>query len=99
MSSAEALDGRPMLVFFHQPTCGYCRRAEGFIAQVLQHRSNHATFRLRRVDVDQRPDLSERFRVSTLPTLVVVDDGSVKARLARPRGCTDIQELLTPWLK
>ena len=92
-------DERPLLVFFHQPTCGRCRRTEGFIAQVLQRRSNHRTFRLRHVDVEQRPDLGEKFRVSTLPTLVVVDEGSVKARLTKPHGCTDIQDLLKPWLK
>ena len=92
-------DARPLLVFFHQPTCGRCRRAEGFIAQVLQRRANHATFRLRRVDVGQRPDLGKRFRVQDLPTLIVVDGGSVKARLSHPRGCTDIQQLLSPWLR
>jgi thioredoxin-like negative regulator of GroEL len=88
-----------MLVFFHDPTCGRCRKAEGFMAQVLQHRSNHKTFRLRRVDVDKRPDLSERFRVSAVPTLVVVEGGSAKAHLAKPQGCTDIKKLLSPWLK
>jgi thioredoxin 2 len=92
-------DTRPLLVFFHQPTCGVCRRTEGFIAQVLQRRANHETFRLQRVDVDERPDIGERFRVDTLPTLIVVDDRSVKARLSKPQGCTDIEDLLSPWLK
>ena len=92
-------DPRPLLVFFHQPTCGLCRRTEGFIAQVLQGRSNHETFRLKRVDVDERPDLGERFRVNALPTLIVVDDRSVRARLSKPQGCTDIRALLSPWLK
>jgi thioredoxin 1 len=99
VSAAEHLDQRPLLVFFHEPTCGRCRRTDGFIAQVLQHRANYDTFRLRHVDIQQRPDLRERFQINTLPTLVVVDEGTVKARLTTPRGCTEIQGLLRPWLR
>ena len=86
-------------MFFHKPTCGLCRRTEGFIAQVLQRRSNHDTFRLQRVDVDERPDLGERFRVDILPTLIVVEEQAIKARLSKPQGCTDIRDTLAPWLK
>ena len=47
---------RPRLVFFYSPVSGRCRRAEGFLAQVLQRRHNHETFDLHRVSVDTRPD-------------------------------------------
>ena len=77
---------------------GACRRAEGFLAQVLQRRRNHATFKLYRVDRDERPDLVERFGITTMPTLVVVEDRMVKATLVRPRGCRDIESFLAPWL-
>ena len=90
---------KPKLVFFHSALSGHCRRVEGFLAQVLQRRRNHETFKLYRVDDQQRPDLVERFRVTSLPTLVVVQGRSEKARLERPRGCRDIEELLSPWLR
>ena len=96
--SAVEQDTRPMLVVFHEPTCGLCRRTDGHLAQVLQHRQNHRLFRVRRVDVRKRPDLSERFRVETVPALVVVDHGTVKARLSNPKNCIEIRELLSPWL-
>ena len=89
---------KPGLVFFHSSVSGQCRRVEGFLAQVLQRRKNHGTFRLYRVDEQERPDLVERFGVLTLPTLVVVEDRQVKARLERPRGCRDIEGFLSPWL-
>jgi thioredoxin-like negative regulator of GroEL len=65
---------------------------------VLQRRRNHDTFDLVRIPVDQRPDLADRFRVDALPALLVVADRRVRARLAEPRGCREIQKLLEPWL-
>ena len=77
---------------------GNCRRVEGFLAQVLQRRRNHATFKLYRVAKEDRPELVERFGITEFPTLVVVEGKKVRARLARPRGCRDIERFLAPWL-
>jgi thioredoxin-like negative regulator of GroEL len=89
---------KPGLVFFYSSLSGHCRRVEGFLAQVLQRRRNHATFRLYRVDESERPDLLERFAVGAIPTLVVVEDRCIRARLEQPRGCRDIERFLSPWL-
>jgi thioredoxin-like negative regulator of GroEL len=91
--------GRPGLVFFYSSASGACRRVEGFLAQVLQRRRNHGTFSLYRVDERERPDLVERFGVGRMPTLVVVEDKTVRARLEGPRGCGEIESFLAPWLK
>ena len=98
MAATSAVGSKPGLVFFHSSVSGQCRRVEGFLAQVLQRRKNHGTFRLYRVDELERPDLVERFKVMTLPTLVVVEDKQVQARLERPRGCREIERFLAPWL-
>jgi thiol-disulfide isomerase/thioredoxin len=99
ISTAAAKAHKPGLVFFYSPVSGSCRRVEGFLAQVLQRRRNHGTFRLYRVDEKERPDLVERFAIETMPTLVVVEDKVVRARLERPRGCREIESFLAPWLK
>jgi thioredoxin-like negative regulator of GroEL len=89
---------RPRLVFFYSPSSGRCRRAEGFLAQVLQRRRNHETFDLHRVSVDARPDLAERFRIATVPTIVVVEGRRIRKRIVAPTGCRQLEELLDPWL-
>jgi thioredoxin-like negative regulator of GroEL len=89
---------QPRLVFFHSSLSGACRRAEGFLAQVLQRRRNHETFKLYRVAQEERPDLLDRFEITTLPTLVVVEGKHVRAKLERPRGCREIETFLAPWL-
>jgi len=89
---------QPGLVFFHSSVSGACRRAEGFLAQVLQRRRNHETFKLYRVAQEDRPDLVDRFGITTMPTLVVVEGKTVRAKLERPRGCREIELFLAPWL-
>ncbi len=96
--SARA-EPKPQLLFFYSPRSGSSRRAEGFIAQVLQRRGNHDTFRLRRIDVDEHPDIAERFRVAQTPTIYVVEGNKVVARSTRPRGCSELAELMQPWLR
>ena len=90
---------KPRLVFFTSGVSGRCRRVEGFLAQVLQRRHNHATFRLHVVDERERPDLFGRFEVEETPTLVVVEGRTVRGRLAKPRGCREIEAFLAPWLR
>jgi thiol-disulfide isomerase/thioredoxin len=89
---------KPGLVFFYSSTSGRCRRVEGFLAQVLQRRRNHATFKLYRVDSEERPDLFSRFGVERTPTLLVLERKTVRGRLELPRGCKQIEEFLAPWL-
>jgi thioredoxin-like negative regulator of GroEL len=90
---------QPTLLFFTSPVSGHCRRVEGYLAQVLQRRRNHGTFRLQVVDEHTHPDLVRRFNVSELPTLVVVAEQVERARLERPRGCREIEATLAPWLR
>jgi thioredoxin-like negative regulator of GroEL len=99
MAPRDAADPKPLLLFFTSATNGRCRRAEGYLAQVLQRRRNHETFHVRFVAREERPDLLERFRVEATPTLVVVADKSVRGKLVEPRGCEEIQTFLSPWLR
>jgi thioredoxin-like negative regulator of GroEL len=96
---ADTAGEPPRLLFFFSPTSGLSRRVDGFLAQVLQRRANHSTFVIHWIDADQRPDLVERFQVTELPTLLVVSNGQVCGRLTKPTGCSQVSDLLSPWLK
>jgi thioredoxin-like negative regulator of GroEL len=99
MGAEVRADERPRLVFFYSPASGRCRRTEGFLAQVLQRRHNHDTFRLVRVSATERPDLIERFRIGTVPTICVVEGRRLVARLEAPAGCRELEQSLRPWLR
>ena len=90
---------RPRLVYVYGQTCGQSRKVESFLAQILQRRRNHDTFRLVRVCAEDHPELVARLRIEQLPTIVVIEDGALKARLERPTGRSELEAMLRPWLK
>ena len=97
--TAPADRARPRLVYFYDPVCGRCRRVEAYLAAVLQARRNHETFVFHPVSSADRPDLVDRFRVQTFPTIVVVEDRHVRGRLTSPRGVAEIELFLARWLR
>jgi thioredoxin 1 len=52
-------------------------------------RKERERMRVRRVDVDERPELAERFRIEEVPTIVLVKDrrlvGRLDGRVSSPR--------------
>jgi hypothetical protein len=71
---------------------------EGYLSQVLQRRKNHETFELIRVGVAMHPELAEKFEVSEVPTILVLDEDRVRVRLEGPRSRQELEEALSPWL-
>jgi thioredoxin-like negative regulator of GroEL len=87
---------RPLLVFFCSQRSGPARRMESLLAHLA--RKERARLRILRVDVDEQPELAERFRVDTVPTLVLVIGkrvvGRLEGRVSQPR----IESMLEPHL-
>jgi hypothetical protein len=90
---------RPKLLFVYSKTSGRSRRAEGFLAQVLQRRGNHETFRLIRVCAETHPQLVEQLQVKESPALLVIERRRVRARIVGAVGPREIKSVLEPWLK
>jgi thioredoxin 2 len=70
---------KPLLVFFTSSRSGPARRMDSTLAHLA--RKERHRLRLTRVDVDERPELAERFEVEDVPTLVLVQDRRVVERL------------------
>ena len=68
------------------------------MAQVLQRRRNHDTFELVRVSVESRPDLAERFKIATVPTLVLVKGKRSVARIEGRASAPRIEQMLAAHL-
>ena len=62
-------------------------------------RKERERMRLRRVDVDLRPDLAARFKVDEVPTLVLVKGKRVTERLAGRVSSPRIERMLEEHLE
>ena len=85
-----------MLVFFTAASSGPARRMESLLAHVAR-RERHR-LRTTSVDVEKRPDLAQRFDVGTIPTLVLVKEKRVVAKLEGRASAPAIEEMLTEHL-
>ena len=85
-----------MLVFFCSVQSGPARRMESLLAHVA--RKERERVRVMRVDVDERPELAERFKVDVVPTLALVKDKRVVDRLEGRASAPAIERMLAPHL-
>jgi thioredoxin-like negative regulator of GroEL len=89
-------DSRPLLVFFWSERSGPARRMESLLAHL--ERKERERLRVRRVDVDAQPELAERFRITIVPTLVLVKERLVVSRLDGRTSAPKIEAMLEPHL-
>jgi thioredoxin-like negative regulator of GroEL len=69
---------------------------ESLIAHVA--RKERARLRVMHVDVDEQPELADRFRVTTVPTIALVKDKRVVDRLEGRVSAPRIEQMLDPHL-
>jgi len=70
----------PVVVDLWAPWCDPCRMVSPALEQVARELAGRV--KLVKVNVDESPRLSERFRVQAVPTLMVIHDGQEVARQA-----------------
>jgi thioredoxin 2 len=68
----------PVLVDLWAPWCGPCRMVSPALAQLATERAG--SLKLVKVNVDESPQLQQRFGIQSIPTLMVLRGGKVIAR-------------------
>jgi thioredoxin 1 len=82
---AEVLNSdKPVLLDFFATWCGPCRMVGPILEEIAQE---NESIKVCKIDVDQDPELANRFKVSSIPLLVVMQDGKVvnQALGAKPK--------------
>lgn len=87
----------PLLLFFTAQTSGPARRMESLLAHLA--RKERARLRVSRIDVDSRPEIAEKLKVESVPTLVLVKDKRPVARLDGRVSAPQIERMLEPYLE
>ena len=83
-------------MFFTSQRSGPARRMESLLAHLA--RKERGRLRVSKVDVDDRPDLAERFRVRHVPSLALVVEKRVVSRLDGRATAPGIESMLEPHL-
>ena len=85
-------DDKPLLVFFTSERSGPARRMESLLAHLA--RKERTRVRVMRVEVDDQPELAAKFRVSDVPTLVLVKRKRVVDRIDGRASAPKIEAML-----
>ncbi|HEY8628972.1 MAG TPA: thioredoxin family protein [Gaiellaceae bacterium] len=89
-------DAKPLLVFFWSERSGPARRMESLLAHLA--RKERTRLRVMRVDIDEQPELAERFRVAAVPALVLVKGKRIVDRVDGRVSAPRIEDMLEPHL-
>ena len=84
-------------MFFTSRRSGPARRMESLLAHIA--RKERSRLRVSKVDVDDRPDLAERFQVTQVPALALVVEKRVVSRLDGRATAPRIEAMVEPHLE
>ena len=65
---------KPVLLDFFASWCGPCRMVGPILDEIAEERED---IKVCKVDIDEQPELASRFRIMSVPTLMVLKGGNI----------------------
>lgn len=80
-----------ILLDFYADWCGPCKMIAPVLEKIAHARPNLKIFK---VDVDKEQELAQRFRITSMPTLVLLKEGKESSRLLGAHPEASIMNLI-----
>jgi thioredoxin 1 len=91
-SGGSGRNRRNLLVFFSALRSGPARRMDSLLAQLARKERHRLS--VTRVDVEERPELAKRFRITKIPTLVFIRGKRTVGRIEGRANAAEIEKLV-----
>ena len=79
---------KPVLIDFYADWCGPCKMQAPVVEEIA---NEHPEFKVGKLNVDEQPDLAVKYRVMSIPTLLVFKNGEM---VKQAIGLQDKQTIL-----
>lgn len=89
----EASKEKPALVDFFAPWCGPCQVQGPIIDEVAEEIGDKAV--VAKVNIDDNPELAEKYGVMSIPTLILFKDGQAAETMTGMQAKENLVKLLS----
>ena len=92
----ETIKDGVVLVDFWATWCGPCKMLAPNIEAVAEEYDGRV--KVCKVDVDDNPDIAQRYSIFSIPTVFIFKDGELKEKLVGFRAKSQLEEVLDKYL-
>jgi thioredoxin 1 len=83
---------KPILIDFFATWCGPCRMVTPILEDLKKDMGDD--LQIYKIDVDQNPGLAQNYRIQSVPTLMIFQNGEVKWRAAGVQSKAALKQVL-----